>query len=210
MTAWLSQLHVQLQSIRRALLTLAILFLTVMLLEVDLGHAPALAHHSLTALIPVVWLPVTLAALMVVDIKPSTPAVIAALVVNVIAAGVGMIGSGLHMQAAGVDLAHLDRVFSSSVWGGRESPNWPVAITLAAVFGMAGTLGAFRSDERLPRDLSGVAAAAAYLLIVAGVACTAVPGLTMAATSCLAAAALLLLAVLIAVLTGTAMERSVP
>ena len=37
---------------RRALLTLAILFFTVMLLEVDLDHAPALAQHSLACAHP--------------------------------------------------------------------------------------------------------------------------------------------------------------
>lgn len=116
MWSWLTELR----AIRRALMTLAILFFTVMLLEVDLGHAPALARHSLLALVPVFWLPITLFALMAVQIKPSLLTMSVALLVTAIAAAVGMIGSGLHMQAAGVGLAHLSRVFSSSVWGGHE------------------------------------------------------------------------------------------
>lgn len=206
MTGWLQQLGMM----RRALLTLAILFFTVMLLEVDLDHAPALAHHSWLALIPVVWLPVTLFGLMAVDVKPSLLTVIVALAVTTIAAAVGMIGSGLHMQAAGVDIEHLDRVFSSSVWGGRESPNWPVAITLAAVFGFAGGLGSYANRDDLPSRLLGAASALAYLLIIAGTICIAVPGLMMVASTFLAVAALLLLAVLISILAGAAMERSFP
>ena len=205
MWSWLAELH----GIRRALMTLAILFFTVMLLEVDLGHAPALARHSLLALIPVFWLPITLFALMAVQIKPGLVTMSAALIVTTIAAAVGVIGSGLHMQAAGVDLEHLSRLFSSAVWGGHESPNWPVAITLAAVFGFAASVNAHRDNESLPHDLAGAATAIAYLLIVAGVVCAAVPALTMVGSACLALAALLLLAVLVAQLAGAGMQRSV-
>lgn len=206
MWSWLTELR----AIRRALMTLAILFFTVMLLEVDLGHAPALTRHSLLALIPVFWLPITLFALMAVQIKPSLLTMSVALLVTAIAAAVGMIGSGLHMQAAGVDLAHLSRVFSSGVWGGHELPNWPVAITLAAVFGFAGAVNARHDKESLPTDFAGAATAVAYLLIVAGIVCAAMPSLTMVASACLALAALLLLAVLVAQLAGAGMQRSVP
>ncbi len=204
MWSWLTELR----GIRRALMTLAILFFTVMLLEVDLGHAPALARHSIAALIPVFWLPITLFALMAVQIKSSLLTMGVAMLVTAVAAAVGMIGSGLHMQAAGVDLAHLSRIFSSAVWGGHESPNWPVAITLAAVFGFAAAVNAHHDNESLPHGLSGAATATAYLLIVAGIVLVVVPGLTMIASTCLALAALLLLAVLVAQLAGAAMQRS--
>jgi hypothetical protein len=206
MTVWLADLH----RIRRALMTLAILFFTIMLLEVDLGHAPAIARHSWLALLPVVWLPLTLLALMAVQIKPSVLTMCVALAITTIAAAIGMIGSGLHMQAAGVDLGHISRVFSSEVWGGRESPNWPVAITLAAVFGLAAAFNAHRDNESLTRDLGGTATAVAYILIVAGVVCATMPVLTTISAACLAIASLLLLAVLVAILSGTAMERSLP
>ena len=90
---------------------------------------------------------------MAVQIKPSLLTIIVALAVTAIAAAVGMIGSGLHMQAAGVDIEHLSRVFSSAVWGGRELPNWPVAITLAAVFGFAGAVGSPPDKEICRADL---------------------------------------------------------
>lgn len=204
MTAWLTQL----QEIRRPLMTLAILFFTVMLFEVDLGHAPALARHSWLALIPAFWLPITLFALIAADIKPSLLTVAIAWVVTAIAAGVGMLGSGLHMLAAGVDLAHLDRLFSSMVWGGHTSPNWPVAISLAAVIGFAGATGAYRNPESLPRDIAGAIAVVAYILIVVGIVCAAIPTLMTTAAATLAVAALLLLAALIAILAGAARKRS--
>lgn len=205
--SWLTDLR----GLRRALLTLAILFFTIMLLEVDLGHRPALARQdSWLALVPVVWLPVSLVTLMTVQIAPSFATALIAMAVMAFTAAVGMAGSGLHMMAAGVDLEHLSRVFSSAVWGGHESPNWPVAITLAAVLGFIASIGAQRGDDGLPCDFAGMMSALAYALIVAGIAFSALPSLVMISAACLLSAALLLLAVLIAMLTSAAMERSAP
>jgi hypothetical protein len=203
--SWLADLR----GLRRTLLTLAILFFTIMLLEVDLGHRPALARQdSWLALVPVVWLPISLVILMTVQIVPSFATALIAMAVMAITAAVGMAGSGLHMMAAGVDLGHLSRVFSSAVWGGHESPNWPVAITLAAVLGFIASIGSQRSDDGLPCDIAGMMSALAYALIVAGIAFSALPSLVMISAACLLSAALLLLAVLIAMLTSAAIERS--
>jgi len=210
MGALLAELH----GIRQALLTLAILFFCIMLLEVDLGHAPALAgNEAWLAVIPVVWLPVTLAALMAVQVRPAPATAFVALAVTAVAAVIGAAGSGLHMMAAGVDFGHLARVFSSAVWGGPVSPNWPVAIAVAAVLGFAGAAGALTAEPGepgLPRGLAGAASAIAYLLILAAIVCAAAPRLAMVSSACLAAAALLLLAVLIAMLAGAALQRSLP
>lgn len=210
----MSALLAELRGIRRVLLTLAILFFSIMLLEVDLGHRPALAgNEAWLAIIPVLWLPVTLMALMALQVKPARATAFIALFVTAIAAVIGAAGSGLHMMAAGVDFAHLARIFSSAVWGGPVSPNWPVAITVAAVLGFAGALGALgaeRSEQGLPRGLAGAASGIAYLLILAAIVCAALPALSMVSSACLAAAALLLLAVLIALLAGAAMQRSLP
>ena len=206
MQSWLSDLR----GLRRVLLTLAILFFTIMLLEVDLGHRPALARQeSWLALVPVVWLPISLVALMTVQIAPSLATALLAMTVMAVTATIGMAGSGLHMMAAGVDLEHLSRAFSSTVWGGHESPNWPVAITLAAVLGFIASIGARRSDEGLPCDFAGMASAIGYALIVAGIAFSALPSLVMISAACLLSAALLMLAVLIAMLTNAATQRSV-
>ena len=94
---------------------------------------------------------------------------------------VGMIGSGLHMMTSGVDLDHLARAFSSNVWGGPASPNWPVAIALASVLGFIAATGAQRDREALPRDI-GLARDHGWrrmLLIVAGCGFAALPALVL-------------------------------
>jgi hypothetical protein len=201
----------ELRGIRRALLTLAVLFFVIMLLEVDLGHRPVLAgQESWATLVPVVWLPVSLLALMVVQIAPSFVTALLAQAVMAVSAAVGMIGSGLHMMASGVDLEHLSRAFSSDVWGGPASPNWPVAIALASVLGFIAATGAQRDGERLARDVSGVATGIAYVLIVAGCGFAAVPALVLASAVCLVIAALLLLGALIGLLLNARIERTMP
>ena len=204
-------LLIELRGLRRALLTLAILFLTIMLLEVDLGHRPALARQeSWLALIPVIWLPLTLFSLMAVQIKPTLPISIFAQALTAIAAAVGAVGSGLHMMAAGVDLGHLGRLFSSAVWGGPVSPNWPIAITVASVLGFIGAFAAERDEQIASHDVTHLARCTAYLLILAGIALGVVPDLVMASAALLVGAALLLLAALIGMLASAAMQRSAP
>lgn len=203
METWLAELR----RMRRPLLTLSILFFVVMLLEVHLGHRPVLASgHAWLALIPVVWLPFALLALMAVLIAPSSFTMLAALLVMAVAAAVGVIGSGLHMMAAGVDFGHLSRLFSSAVWGGRVSPNWPVAITLAAVLGFIASFGAHRDGATLATDATGATARAACILIVVGIASAAVPSLVTVSASSLILAALLLVAALIAMLMSAVSE----
>jgi hypothetical protein len=202
---------VELRGIRRALLTLAILFFVIMLLEVDLGHRPVLAgQESWTALVPVVWLPISLLALMAVQIAPSFGTAVVAQVVMAVSAAVGMVGSGLHMMASGVDLEHLARIFSADVWGGLASPNWPVAITVASVLGFVAATGAQRDGERLAFDVSGVAAGLAYILIIVGCGFAAVPSLVLVSAVCLVLAALLLLGALIGLLLNARIERTLP
>jgi hypothetical protein len=202
---------IELRGVRRALLILAILFFTIMLLEVDLGHRPALARgEAWLVLVPVIWLPISLLALIAVQIAPSAFTMIAALFVMAVAAVVGIAGSGLHMMAAGVDLDHLSRLFSSAVWGGPVSPNWPVAIAVAAVLGFIGALGAARDGQILRRDISGLVAGAADILILIGIAFAASPWAVMVSATSLVIAALLLLAALIAMLADSAMQRSTP
>lgn len=200
----------ELRGLRQALLTLSILFFVIMLLEVDLGHRPVLASgHGWLALIPVLWLPLALLVLMAVQIAPTLFTTTAALLVMAVAAAVGMIGSGLHMMAAGVDFEHLSRLFSSAVWGGRVSPNWPVAITLAAVLGFIASFGAHRDGTSMTRDAAGTITGLSYVLIVVGIGFAAFPALVTVSAVCLILAALLLVASLIATLIGRAREGTV-
>ena len=137
---------------------------------------------------------------------PTTLTVIAAQIVMAVTAAVGMIGSGLHMVVSGVSLENLSRIFSSAVWGGPASPNWPVAIAVAAVLGFVASVGANRNSEPAPGHI-GVTASIAYVLIVIAIGLSTMPSVVMVSASCLVLAALLLLAVLIGML-ATARERS--
>ena len=208
--AWLASVLGELRGKRSALLTLSILFFTIMLLEVDLGHRPALAaQEAWLALIPVVWLPISLLALITVQLMPTTLTAIAAQIVMVVAAAIGMIGSGLHMMVSGVSLENLSRIFSSAVWGGPASPNWPVAIAVAAVLGLVASFGANHDGETLRHDV-GVPAGVAYVLIIVSIGLSAIPSAVMVSASCLVVAALLLLAALVGMLTNAAIQRSAP
>ncbi len=201
----------QLRRLRGALLTLAILFFIVMLIEVDLGHRAALLRHdSWLALIPVVWLPISLIALMAVQAAPSKAASFVAIAVMAVSVAVGMIGSGLHMMAAGVDFNHLNRVFTSMVWGGHQSPNWPIAITVASVLGLVAAIDAGRDPQTLPHGAFRPVTVIAFILIVLGCALAAVPDLVTLSAASLATAALLLLAVLIGLLANAVTERTAP
>jgi hypothetical protein len=207
----MADLLAELRGARRALLTLAILFFTVMLLEVGLGHRPALARHGAwLALVPVVWLPLSLLVLMAVQIKPSAFTAGLSMAVMAIAAAVGMVGSGLHMLAAGVSFDNLAAVFSSNVWGGHTSPNWPVAISVAAVLGFVASFGAGPDSETWPDDLITLITGAAFALIAVGTGFAVVPALVTVSATCLGVAALLLLAALIGMLANAAIERKTP
>jgi len=211
MWALIQDLLAQLRGLRGALLTLAILFFIVMLIEVDLGHHVALLRQdSWLALVPVVWLPVSLLTLMAVQVAPSKLTSYAAMAVMLVSAAVGMVGSGLHMMAGGVDFAHLNRVFTSAVWGGHQSPNWPIAITVASVLGFVAAIDAGRQRQTLPRGALGAASVVAFILIVLGCALAAVPSLVTPSAASLTVAALLLLAVLIGTLAQAMTERTAP
>jgi hypothetical protein len=201
----------ELRALRGVLLTLAILFFIIMLIEVDLGHRAALLQHdSWLALVPVVWLPVSLLVLMAVQVAPSKATGFVAMAVMLISAAVGMVGSGLHMMASGVDFEHLNRIFTSAVWGGHQSPNWPIAITVASVLGFVAAIDAGHDRQTLPQGALGVATIIAFILIVLGCALAAVPDLVTTSAASLAVAALLLLAVLLGLLTNAMTERTVP
>jgi len=197
-----------LRRMRRPLLVLTTLFFVILLVEIDLGHRPSLAQHEISlALLPVAWLPLSLLALMALQIKPSRLTVAAAQAAMVIAAVIGMAGSLAHILASGVALDRPDRVFSAAVWGGPVSPNWPIAIAVAAVLGFIGSFGASDDDAVLRRDPSGAICGLAFALIVAGIALSATPATLAPSAACLVLAALLLLAALLSLLMAAALER---
>ncbi|MDE2228606.1 MAG: hypothetical protein KGL11_06150 [Alphaproteobacteria bacterium] len=197
-----------LRRMRRPLLVLATLLFVIVLLEVDLGHRPALAQRELSlALLPVVWLPLSLLALMAVQMKPSRAIAAACQAAMAIAAVIGLAGAVAHAVVSGVTLDQPDRVFSLAVWGGPACPNWPIAITLAAVLGFIGAFGAGDGVPLLPNDPTGMICSVAFALIVAGIGLSATPATLAESAAGLVFAALLLLVALLALLTAAALER---
>ena len=198
----------ELRPIRRSLLVLTTLFFVILVVEVDLGHVPSLKSHAMSlALLPVAWLPLSLFALIVVQVRPSHLAVAAGEAAMVIAAVIGLAGALTHLFASGVALDRTDRVFSATVWGGPVSPNWPVAIAIAAILGFIGCYGAGGDDASLRRDPARAICWAAFALIAAGIALSVTPAMLAQSAACLVLAALLLLATLLALLAESALER---
>jgi len=191
------------------LLPLAILFFIIMLLEIDLGHRAALAQQQAwLALVPVVWLPLSLLSLIAVEVLPSKLTASIAQLIMAVAAAVGVVGSAAHMTASGVNMDSLARLFSSAVWGGPASPNWPISIAIAALIGFGGATGVDKDTEFLRRGDVGLNKTIAFILVVLGCAFAVVPAMEMASAVCLAIAALLLLVELIAMLVAAAKERN--
>jgi len=198
----------ELRKLRRPLLLLTTMFFTILLLEVGLGHQPALAEHaSSMAILPIVWLAVSLLLLIALQLKPSVPAANAVLVAMGISAVVGIIGSGAHLVASGVTLDRLDLLFSPTVWAGPACPNWPIAITVAAVIGFVAACGIDEQETSRIASAADYGAFVGFMLIVAGIVFAVIPGTSAASATCFAVASLLLFAVVLGLLAATTLER---
>ena len=192
---------------RRTLLVLTTLFFTILLLEVQLGHEPVTAEHVPSlALLPIVWLSLSLLALIVLQLKPSAPAATVASVAMGGAAVVGILGFFAHLAANGVTLERLDRVFSGAVWGGAACPNWPIAITVAAIIGLPATSGILHEDAPRSRNARDTMLWISCALIVAGIVLSVIPAAA-ASADCLVLAALLLLALILRSFAATLLAR---
>jgi hypothetical protein len=196
------------RTVRRPLLLLTTLFFTILLLEVDLGHEPALAGHaSGLAFLPVVWLAVSLLLLIALQLKPSPLAGLAVEVAMGIAAVVGVVGSVAHLVASGVALDRLDLMFSPTVWAGPACPNWPIAITVASIIGFAAAYGVDEHEAHQSAGAAGKSAWFAFALIVAGIGLSMIPGMGAASASCFVLASLLLFAIVLGLVASTTLER---
>ncbi len=193
------------------MLLLITLFFVINLVEVMLGHQPSLAAHRLNlAFLPVFWLALSLIPLIVLQVYRAPWIVLIARAAMAIAALVGAIGVFAHMVANGVTFESPARAFSPAVWGGPESPNWPIAIIIASVIGLLGMIGVHNGAAGPAWDAPGVLAGFAFVFILAGIALSVLPGMLALASACLVAAALLVLASLLACLAASALERKVP
>lgn len=198
----------QLRAVRQPLLLLTTMFFTILLLEVDLGHQPVIAEHAPSlALLPIVWLSASLLLLIAVQLKLSVWAGVAVEVAMGIAAVVGIIGSVAHLAASGVTLDRLDLLFSPTLWAGPTCPNWPIAISVAAVLGFVAAFGIDEEEGRQPAGAVDKSASIAFVLIIAGIVLSVTPGTTAASADCFALAALLLFALMLGLLVATTLVR---
>lgn len=155
---------------RRQLLLLTTLYFSILFLESEVGHMPLLAGgwQSL-ALIPVVWLAVSLLSLMALLLWPSGATGRLAQIVMVVAGIVGIIGVFPHFAANGVTWSHLSALANGSFFHGEPGPQWPLAITIGGVLGFIGAYGV-ADDTEFQRETSGWLKPLAFLLLLCGIA----------------------------------------
>jgi hypothetical protein len=184
----------------RSLAGITTLFFVILLIEVDLGHQLALQVHDRgLALLPVIWIPIALIALMWMQLRPSPLSRAFVRCSMAIAAVVGIVGFFAHLVASGVTLTNPSRLFDGQVWSGPACPNWPIAITVAAVLGLiAGLTSAGETVDWLR--------VAAFTFVVAGIVLSLIPASSAAGSAALVAAALLLFASALTVLTESRKE----
>jgi hypothetical protein len=122
---------------RRLALILTVIFFGTLYVEVYVGHLPVLDRHVLNgSATPIVAFPLALAALGLAQIVPGRFSAIALEVAMGLSVAVGIAGFFFHLNANGVTAGHLSAIFYTDTWAGRDSPAWPLAISLAALVGL--------------------------------------------------------------------------
>lgn len=148
---------------------LTTLYFSILFLESAVGHIPVLsAGWRSLAVFPVVWLAVSLVALMAVLLRPSPATGRFLEVAMVVAAAVGVIGVFPHLAANGVTWSKLGPLLNGSVLHGEPGPQWPLAITIGAVLGFAGGNG-IDEDQEFLRSRSGWLTIVAFVLLAIGI-----------------------------------------
>jgi hypothetical protein len=124
-------------AVRRLALTLTVVFFGVLYVEVYVGHLPVLDRHVLNgSAIPIAAFPLALAALGLAQIVPGRFSGIVLEATMGLSVAIGIAGFFFHLNANGVTGRHLVPIFYLDTWAGRESPAWPLAISLAALVGL--------------------------------------------------------------------------
>jgi hypothetical protein len=177
---------------RRQLLMLTTFYFAILYLESEVSHMPLLsASWWNLALVPVVWLAVSLLTLMAVLLWPSVVTSRVLQVAMVVAAVVGVLGVFPHLAANGISWNKPGSLFSAAAFHGEPGPQWPLAITIGAVLGFIGGYGITGAADigRPVRWLTRVA----FLLLIVGIALSSsLTTLGWGATAVVAAALLLL------------------
>ena len=188
---------------RRQLLMLTTLYFSILFLESEVSHVPLLSAGWLTlALLPVIWLAVSLLALMAALLWPSAWTSRFLQVAMLGAAVVGVIGVFPHLAANGVTWNQLGSLLNGTVFHGEPGPQWPLAITIGAALGFIGAYG-IAKDLEFKRATAGWPAVLAFVVLVVGIALSySLTTLGWGATAIVASALLLLLITLVRVVSA--------
>ncbi len=194
---------------RRQLLTLTTLYFAILFLESNVSHIPLLsAGWRSLALLPVVWLAVSLLALMAALLWPSAVTGRLLQIAMLVAAVIGIIGVFPHLAANGIAWNHPAALFSGAAFHGEPGPQWPLAITIGAVLGF---IGAYRTAKNRESKRAGVGwpAMIAFVLLIVGIALSdSLATLGWGSTAIVAAALLLLVITLVDIASGMAGRRA--
>jgi hypothetical protein len=158
------------------MLLVVTLFTAILLHEVDVGHYPIIAGHVVNgALLPVIFLPLALLALIAVQLRATRAAELTLLFFSLINLAVGAIGFLFHMNANGVTFGHLEKLFTFSLWNSSIGPDWPLSISFAGLFACIAAFGAASDDgfmRSAPSGLSRWSRELAFLGIVFAIVLT--------------------------------------
>ncbi|HTU71551.1 MAG TPA: hypothetical protein VMF11_14710 [Candidatus Baltobacteraceae bacterium] len=132
---------------RRQLLMLTTLYFAILFLESEVSHMPLLSAGMSLAILPVVWLAVSLLALIAVQLWPSAVMSRFLQVAMIGAAIVGIVGVFPHLAANGVTWNHLGALASPALMHGEPGPQWPLAIAMGGVLGYLAGYGVERDQE---------------------------------------------------------------
>jgi hypothetical protein len=184
---------------RHLLLMVTTLYFAILFLESAVGHTPAVTSNWRSlALLPAVWMPVSLLTLMAALVRASRATELSLQVAMIVAGVIGFVGVSPHLVANGVTWARPEGLLNGSALHGEPGPTWPLAITIGAVLGFVGSvgLGADRAFTRTSGPSSALRAAAFVLLLAAILLSRSVTTLGWCGAVTVAAAALLFVHVL--------------
>jgi len=156
---------------RHLLLMVTTLYFAILFLESAVGHIPVVASNWRNlALLPAVWMPVSLLALMAALVRASRATERFLQVAMVVAGVIGFVGVSPHLVANGVTWARPTGLLNGSVFHGEPGPTWPLAIALGAVLGFVGSCG-LATDREFTRTsgLSTLLRAAAFALLLVAI-----------------------------------------
>jgi hypothetical protein len=154
---------------RRLALILTVIFFGVLYVEVYVGHLPVLDRHVINgSAIPIAAFPLALATLGVAQLVPNRYSQLALESAMGLSVVVGVAGFLFHLNNNGVRLDHLVPMAYIDTWSGRESPVWPLSISLAALVGLWAGWGLARDRGFMTAGLRPVGAFV-WLYVAAGV-----------------------------------------